>query len=257
MLENRKPYEFPTEPMVQEYDKYTDEDHEVWSILYGWQMESLKKYATKEFFTGLDLCGFKSNKIPKIASVNKNLEKATGWQVYIVPGLIGDKEFFELLANKYFPVTTWIRKKHELEYLEEPDMFHDVFGHVPLLSIQSFVDFMQGMSEIALKHIDNPEAIELLSRLYWFTVEFGLIRENGKYRIYGAGIMSSRGESEYSVNDENVPRHDFDVRHIMRTPYYRHDLQKEYFVIDSYKQLFDSIPEVEQILEEELGLVNQ
>jgi len=255
MLENRKPYEFPTEPMLQDYDKYTATDHKVWEILYEKQIDALQKVATSDFFTGLKLCGFESNKIPHVETVNTNLINATGWQVFVVPGLIADKPFFELLANKYFPVTTWIRKMEELEYLEEPDMFHDVFAHVPLLSIQPFVDFLQGLSQIALKHIENPEAIELLSRLYWFTVEFGLIKENNELRIYGAGILSSIGESQFSVYDKEVPRYPFDVRHIMRTPYYKHDFQKQYFVIDSYEQLFSSVMQIENILEEELQLV--
>jgi phenylalanine-4-hydroxylase len=255
MLQNRKPYDFPTEPMFQDYDKYTETDHKVWEILYNKQMDSLGSIATADFYKGLKLCGFESNRIPVIDEVNKNLEKATGWQVYIVPGLIADKPFFEFLANRHFPVTTWIRKMEELEYLEEPDMFHDVFAHVPLLSIQPFVDFIQGLSKIALKHIDNPDAVELMSRLYWFTVEFGLIREEGNLKIYGAGILSSIGESQYSVFDEKVPRYPYDVRHIMRTPYYKHDFQKQYFVIDSYEQLFNSVKDIEQILEEELQTV--
>ena len=135
--------------------------------------------------------------------------------------VIADKPFFQYLANKRFPVTTWIRKKEELEYREEPDMFHDVCAHVPLLSIQSFVDFVQGIAQIALKHIENPEAIELISRLYWFTVEFGLINEDGHLRIYGAGILSSIGESDFSVHDKDVPRYPYDVRKIFQTPFYK------------------------------------
>ena len=252
MLENKKPYDFPTNKLVQEYDKYTDEDHEVWGILYAQQMKELKEDATKDFFEGLKLCGFKSDKIPHIKTVNENLKKATGWRTYIVPGLIADKPFFEYLANRRFPVTTWIRKKEELEYLEEPDMFHDVFAHVPLLSIQSFVDFVQGLATIALKHIDNPAAVELISRIYWFTVEFGLIREDGHIKIYGAGILSSIGESDFSVHNKDVPRYPYDVRKIMQTPYYKHDFQKQYFVIDSYEQLFHSLDEIERVLEEEI-----
>jgi len=254
MLENKKPYDFPTNKLVQEYDKYTSDDHEVWNILFSQQMQELKQNATEDFFKGLELCGFKSDKIPHIATVNENLEKATGWRTYIVPGLIADKPFFQYLANKRFPVTTWIRKKEELEYLEEPDMFHDVFAHVPLLSIQSFVDFVQGLAKIALKHIDNPEAIELISRLYWFTVEFGLINEDGNLKIYGAGILSSIGESDYSVHDKNVPRYPYDVRKIFQTPYYKHDFQKQYFVIDNYEQLYESLNHVEEILIEELNV---
>ncbi len=254
MLENKKPYDFPTNKLVQEYDKYTSEDHEVWNILFSQQMKELKENATKDFFKGLELCGFQNDKIPHIASVNENLKNATGWRTYIVPGLIADKPFFQYLANKRFPVTTWIRKKEELEYLEEPDMFHDVFAHVPLLSIQSFVDFVQGIAKIALKHIENPEAVELISRLYWFTVEFGLINEDGHLKIYGAGILSSIGESDYSVHDKEVPRYSYDVRKIFQTPFYKHDFQKQYFVIDSYEQLFESLNHVEEILMEELNV---
>jgi phenylalanine-4-hydroxylase len=252
MLENKQPYDFPTNKLVQEYDKYTDEDHEVWGILYAQQMQELKEDATKDFFEGLKLCGFESDKIPLIKTVNENLDKSTGWRTYIVPGLIADKPFFQYLANKRFPVTTWIRKKEELEYLEEPDMFHDIFAHVPLLSIQSFVDFVQGLAKIALKHIDNPDAVEFIGRIYWFTVEFGLILEEGQIKIYGAGILSSSGESDYAVHDKAVPRLAYNVRTIMLTPYYKHDFQKQYFVIDSYEQLSLSLKEIEQVLEEEI-----
>lgn len=253
MLENRKPYDFPEGELKQEYDNYTSADHEVWEILFTQQMKALQGIATKDFFEGLKLCGFESHLIPHIESVNENLKKATGWEVYIVPGLIADKPFFEFLANKKFPVTTWIRKKEELEYLEEPDMFHDVFAHVPLLSIKSFVDFVQGLAKIALKHIDDANAVELLSRLYWFTVEFGLIQEDEHLCIYGAGILSSIGESDFSVHNKEVPRHRYDVRHIMQTPYYKHDFQKQYFVIDSYEHLFHSLEDIEGILENELN----
>lgn len=253
MLENRKPYDFPTEPMEQAYDQYTAEDFEVWKILYDRQMEVLPGRASEAYFAGLDICGFSPDEIPHVETVNEHLRSETGWSMFIVPGLIADKPFFEFLANKQFPVTTWLRKKEELEYLEEPDMFHDVFGHVPLLSKQDFVDFIQSLAEVALRHIDDPDAIELMSRLYWFTVEFGLIREHGDLRIYGAGIMSSSGESVYSVEDESVPRHDFDVRHIFRTPYYKHDFQKQYFVIDGYEQLYRCTDDIEPILKEELA----
>ena len=252
MLENKKPYDLPANKLIQEYDKYSADDHEVWKTLYSRQMVELKENATKDFFKGLKLCGFESNKIPQIKTVNQNLIAATGWRTYVVPGLIADKPFFQYLANRRFPVTTWIRKKNELEYLEEPDMFHDVFAHVPLLSIQSFVDFVQGLAKIALKHIENPHAVEMISRLYWFTVEFGLIKEEGQIKIYGAGILSSIGESDFAVQDKDVPRHPYDVRHIVQTPFYKHDFQKQYFVIDSYDQLYESLAQIENIINEEL-----
>ncbi|MCV9387994.1 phenylalanine 4-monooxygenase [Reichenbachiella ulvae] len=250
MLENRTPYEFPTEAMRQEYDSYTEEHFEVWRLLYEKQMDVLKNRASEAYFEGLKVCGFTANKIPVLDHVNENLMAATGWQLYVVPGLIADKPFFEFLHNKHFPVTTWLRKLEQLEYLEEPDMFHDVFGHVPLLSNPHFSEFMKGLAAISLKHINNPDAIELMSRLYWFTVEFGLIKENNQIKIYGAGIASSPGESVYSIEDPNVPRIPYDVKTILQTPFYKHDFQKQYFVIDSYEQLFDSLDELDRCIEE-------
>lgn len=140
----------------------------------------------------------------------------------------------------------------QLDYLEEPDMFHDAFAHMPMLTNQHYVDFLEDLSGIALKHIDNKWAIELLSRIYWFTIEFGLIRESGELRIYGAGILSSAGETKFCLSDE--PKHiDYDVRRIMQTPYWKDKFQDKYFVIESYEQLYNSIPEIERVLEEELA----
>lgn len=254
MLENKPAYEFPTEEMFQNYEKYTEKDQKIWHILFEKQQLVLEDKASKSFLEGIDICGFKSNEIPKVEEINANLKKATGWEMYVVPGLIADKPFFEFLSNKKFPVSTWIRSVKELEYLEEPDMFHDFYGHVPLLSKKAFVDFIEGLANLALKYIENPYAIELLSRLYWFTIEFGLIKEDGRLKIYGAGILSSPSESFYSVNNKQVPRYRFDIRHILKTPYYKHDFQKQYFVINSYEQLYNSLERIEPILKEELEL---
>ena len=254
MLQNRAAYDFPTEEMTQEYQKYTEKDQKIWHILFEKQQLVLEDKASKDFLSGIDLCGFKSDLIPKVKEINKNLVKTTGWKMYVVPGLVADKPFFEFLANKKFPVSTWIRSVKELEYLEEPDMFHDFYGHVPLLSNQDFVDYIETLAKLALKYIDNTYAIELISRLYWFTVEFGLIKENDKLRIYGAGILSSPGESFFSVNNKSVPRYRFDLQHILKTPYYKHDFQKQYFVINSYEQLYKSLKFLEPILLDELKL---
>ena len=254
MLKNRDAYDFPAEEMNQNYEKYTEKDQKIWHILFEKQQLVLEDKASKFFLKGIDVCGFKTDAIPKVEEMNKNLLEATGWQMYVVPGLIADKPFFEFLSNKMFPVSTWIRSVRELEYLEEPDMFHDFYGHVPLLSNQHFVDYIQGLANLALKHIENPYAIELISRLYWFTIEFGLIKEDEKLTIYGAGILSSPSESFFSVLDQNVPRFRFDVRHILKTPYYKHDFQRQYFVINSYEQLYKSLESVEEILLEELKL---
>jgi len=254
MLQNKEAYKIPEEEMKQNYNKYSEIDQKIWHVLFEKQQLVLADKASKDFLDGIDICGFSSNEIPKVTEINRNLVKTTGWEMYLVPGLVADKPFFEFLASKKFPVTTWIRSVKELEYLEEPDMFHDFYGHVPLLSKQAFVDFIEELAKIALKYIDNPYAVELISRLYWFTVEFGLIKENDQLKIYGAGILSSPSESFFSVNNKEVPRYRFDLRHILKTPYYKHDFQKQYFVIKSYEQLYKSLKYLEPILLEELKL---
>ncbi len=231
------------EPMVQEYDKYTDEDHQVWSLLYAEQMQHLPAVATAAYLHGIETVQFVPNKVPKFSVINEELAKTTGWEVYIVPGLIDNKPFFEHLARREFPATTWLRKMSQLQYIEEPDMFHDIFGHVPLLSEQFFCNYLQGLSDIALEYIENPTAVELIARMYWFTVEFGLIKEADTIKIYGAGILSSPGETLYCVSPDAVHT-PFCIQTILDTPYIKDKFQAKYFVVESYKQLFDSLPEI-------------
>ncbi len=227
--------------MIQEYDKYTAEDQQVWSLLYAEQMENLPKLAAKAYLHGIDTVQFKPYEIPRFDVVNQALGNLTGWSVYAVPGLIDNKPFFEHLFRREFPAATWLRKMEQLKYIQEPDMFHDVFGHVPLLSEPFFCEYLNGLSAIALDYIENETAIELMARIYWYTVEFGLIKEDNAIKIYGAGILSSPGESLYCVSPQatHVP---FDVDVIFATPYIKDKYQAQYFVIDSYKQLFDSLP---------------
>ncbi|QDH79719.1 phenylalanine 4-monooxygenase [Echinicola soli] len=237
--------------MHQDYDAYTEEDFAVWKTLYERQIVNLPKAASQAYLDGIKEINFSADRIANFAEVNRVLSKSTGWGVQVVPGLIDDDLFFGLLKNKRFPSSTWLRKMEQLDYLEEPDMFHDAFAHMPLLTNQPYVDFLQDLSGIALKYIDDKWAIHLLSRIYWFTIEFGLIRENGELRIYGAGILSSAGETKFSLSDD--PDHiDYDVRRIMQTPYWKDKFQDKYFVIDSYEQLYNSIPEIEKVLGEEL-----
>ena len=225
--------------MKQQYELYTAENHEVWSILFGRQMENLKGRANAAYLEGIELAGFEPERIPKFSEVNERLARLTGWSIYEVPGIVADDHFFELLAEKKFPATTWIRKMSELEYLEEPDMFHDVFGHVPLLVNQPYVDFLQGISRIALKHIKNPWAVELMSRLYWFTIEFGLLNTPDGLRIYGGGILSSPGETRYALESDVPERKVFDAVDVLRTPYRIDIMQPIYFMIERIDQLFD------------------
>jgi phenylalanine-4-hydroxylase len=236
--------------MRQDYEKYTDEDFQVWKLLYERQMPQLPGSAIQEFIDGIRRVKFVADRIPKFDEVNDALSHYTGWELVVVPGLIPDKDFFELLSNKKFPASTWLRKLSELDYLEEPDMFHDVFGHVPLLTNRDVVSYLQELSKIALEYIDDPWAIELMSRIYWFTVEFGLIRERGLLRIYGAGILSSKGETVYSLHDAKPERHAFDVATILNTPYRKDVFQKEYFVLDSFAQLSGCVGELSRLMKE-------
>ncbi|NJO01771.1 MAG: phenylalanine 4-monooxygenase [Bacteroidia bacterium] len=236
--------------MDQEYDQYTEEDHQVWKILYDRQIERLPGKATEEYLEGIKIVNFQSSHIPKFAEVNKILQPRTGWRVHVVPGLIPNKEFFELMRDRNFCATTWLRTMDQLDYLEEPDMFHDVFGHVPLLTNQPLCDFLSDLSRIALKHLGEENAIEAVARLYWYTVEFGLIHEAAGLRIYGAGILSSSGETEYSLYSDQPQRVPYDVAHIINTPYIKDRYQETYFVIDSFEQLYLSIGEIEKRIDE-------
>jgi phenylalanine-4-hydroxylase len=237
----------------QQYENYTEEDFAVWKILYERQIENLPSRATREFLAGLKRIDFTPNKIPNFEETNPLLKQQTGWTLTEVPGIVDDELFFTWMANCKFPATTWLRKMKELDYLEEPDMFHDVFGHVPLLTNQAFVDFLQELSKIGLDHVGDAWAIELLSRIYWFTVEFGLISEQEELRIYGAGILSSAGETLYSLSSK--PKQlAYDVETILDTPYRKDVFQTTYFVIESYEQLYQSLPQIKELLTNKIGV---
>lgn len=237
--------------MTQDYEAYTEEDFKVWRLLYEHQFANLPRAASRAYLEGLKRIHFRSDKIPDFHETNIFLTELTGWQIHVVPGLIPDDAFFRLMANRHFPASTWLRALSKIDYLEEPDMFHDVFGHVPLLTNQPFVDYLQELSKIALRYIDNAGAIQLISRIYWFTVEFGLIREDGQLRIYGAGILSSAGETTFSLSDQ-ATHVDYDVDTILQTPYRKDVFQERYFVIDSYEQLYHSTDRIERFLEKEV-----
>ena len=235
--------------MTQDYHNYTSTDHKVWETLYNRQITAVLKYAYAHFPNALKELEFSPTHIPDFNVVNKNLKELTGWEVFAVPGLMENDFFFTQLYQKRFGATVWIRKPEQIDYLEEPDLFHDVFGHVPLLSDASIGEYLSGLASIAVKNISNADVIEAIARLYWYTVEFGLIREKGRLKIYGAGILSSIAETEYSLGDK--PGHlAYDVKKIIDTPYLKDDFQKQYFVIESLKQLPESLPVLERYLEE-------
>ena len=221
----------------QNYASYTAADHHTYSRLYQRQSALLPGLACDEFIAALPLLGV-SARIPHLEDINTKLFKATGWEVVAVPGLIPEVPFFTLLANRQFPVTDWIRKPEEFDYIVEPDIFHDLFGHVPLLFDPVFADHMQAYGAGGLK-AQALGACEQLSRLYWYTIEFGLMRQRGQLRAYGAGILSSSGELAYAIQSEQPQRIALDLLRAMRTRYKIDSYQQTYFVIDSFRQLFD------------------
>jgi phenylalanine-4-hydroxylase len=227
----------PDYTCAQDYAAYTAQDHDTYRRLYERQAALLEGRACDEFIAALPALGA-SERIPHFDEINERLRPATGWQVVGVPGLIPEVPFFTLLANRRFPVTDWIRPPAEFDYIVEPDVFHDLFGHVPLLFDPVFADHLQAYGQGGLK-AHRLGACEQLSRLYWYTIEFGLIRQGGGLRAYGAGILSSPGELPYSVASDAPVRLAFDVERVMRTRYRIDSFQQTYFVIDSFRQLFE------------------
>jgi phenylalanine-4-hydroxylase len=220
----------------QNFEAYTAEDHDVWNTLWARQTALLPGRATPAFLAGLDILRLDQPGIPDFDRLNEQLYAATGWQVVAVPGLVPDACFFEHLANRRFPAGRFIRRRDQLDYLQEPDVFHDVFGHVPMLAHPVFADYMQAYGQGGLRSLAF-DSLDHLARLYWYTVEFGLIRTDEGPRIYGAGIISSHSESIFALDDA-APHHiSFDLLRVMRTNYRIDDFQQCYFVIDSFEDL--------------------
>ena len=220
----------------QDWAAYTEVEHQTWDTLYARQMKILPGCAADVFFKGLDALDLNTGGIPDFAVMNPKLQALTGWTVVCVPGLVPDEVFFDHLANRRFPSGQFIRKPDQLDYLQEPDIFHDVFGHVPMLTDPDFAAYMEaygkgGQRAAGLGMLPN------LARLYWYTVEFGLMNSPEGLRIYGAGIVSSATESVFSLEDPSPNRLGFDLERVMKTLYRIDDFQQVYFVIDSIEQL--------------------
>lgn len=228
----------------QDWAAYTSDQHAMWDRLFARQTAMLPGRAAPEFLAGLDMLRMSRPGIPDFAELSERLTAATGWQVVAVPGLVPDDVFFDHLANRRFVAGRFIRTPDQLDYLEEPDIFHDVFGHVPLLADPVFADFMQAYGEGGRRAL-GLGGLQRLARLYWYTVEFGLIRTADGLRIYGAGIVSSYGESRFALDDPSPNRLGYDLRRLMRTPYRIDDYQQSYFVIDSFEQLLRSAIETD------------
>ena len=222
---------------AQDFARYTSADHDTYRRLYERQSALLPGLASDAFIAALPSLGAQ-DRIPRFEEINERLYRATRWEIVAVPGLIPEVPFFTLLANRKFPVTDWIRTPEEFDYIVEPDIFHDLFGHVPLLFNPVFADYVQRYGQGGLK-AQGLGACELLSRLYWYTIEFGLIRQSDGLRAYGAGILSSAGELAYSVQSPVPQRLPLQLERTMRTRYKIDTYQQTYFVIDSFEELFD------------------
>ena len=226
----------------QHWDELTAEDHWVWDTLFARQQTLLHDRAVKEFEESLEVLHLSRPGIPNFAELNEKLNARTGWTVVAVPGLVPDDVFFEHLRNRRFPAGNFIRRKNQLDYLEEPDVFHDVFGHVPLLAQPAVADFMQELGFLGEQAMEIDQ-LHRVARLYWYTVEFGLARERNRSKIYGAGILSSFGESHYSLESAKPHRLAFDLKRVLRTRYRTDAFQQSYFVIDRFEDALKLVRE--------------
>jgi phenylalanine-4-hydroxylase len=238
----------PYRAFEQDYSKYTTQDQQVWATLYERQIRYLHNHASTSYLNALEHVGFSPHAIPNIPQLSSKLNQATGFQLTVVPEIQPNEIFMGYLSNKTFTTTAWLRSIDSLDYLSEPDMFHDVFGHTPLLSDKSFAHFFHEFGLLGKKYLEHPKAIELLGRVYWFTIEFGLIQEAGQTKIYGAGLISSHGESKHCLS-ASVVQQPFDIAAIMARDYNNTVMQNHYFVLPSFDKLLDSLTDIEKIVQ--------
>ncbi len=235
------------QPVVQDWSNYTADDHEVWQILYAKRMQQLESTASGVFLRGAELIGLSPTQIPDLDDVNRRLNARTGWNAVPVGGFLPATEFFASLATRRFPTTVTIRPKEGIDYVPEPDIFHDVFGHVPLHSDPAFADFLQRFGKAATL-ASTDEEVEMMARLFWFTVEFGLIQEDGGPKIYGSGLISSSGDAANALGP-SCDRRRFSVDAVISQPFQIDHLQDILFVADSFDQLFEAVDSVATIME--------
>ncbi|MBU3079176.1 phenylalanine 4-monooxygenase [Sphingomonas quercus] len=234
----------PDWTIAQDWSAYSQDDHATWDLLFARQSRQLVGRASAAYLRGLDVLRLSRPGIPDFDELSERLHALTGWQVVAVPGLVPDEVFFDHLANRRFVAGNFIRRRDQLDYLQEPDVFHDVFGHVPMLADPVFADYMQAYGLGGQRSLGFG-ALHKLARLYWYTVEFGLVREEGGLRIYGSGIVSSHGESVFALDDPSPNRLAFDLARVMRTNYRIDDYQQVYFVIDSFDDLLRQTQETD------------
>lgn len=230
--------------ITQDHASYSAEDHAVWGILYGRRMETLRDTGSRVFLDGIDRIGLSADRVPDLADVNERLGQRTGWAAVPVGGFIPAAEFFRCLSRRRFPTTIIVRPRAQLDYLPEPDIFHDVFGHVPLHSDPVFADFLRRFGALATAS-DSDAEVTAMARLFWFTVEFGLIQERGATRIYGSGLISSHGDAANALGDR-CRRLPFDLDAVLAQPFEIDHFQDILFVIDSFDQLFEAVEVIDK-----------
>ena len=237
----------PLAMLQQNYQHYSAQDHLVWKVLFDRQTALLHKRACAAFWQGLAAAGLHRNALPDFAQISQRLQKATGWELEPVAGMLNDVDFYGLLARRRFPATVWIRNMAQFDFIEEPDLFHGVFGHVPLLMDPAFADFLQFLGRVATRHLPDAAALTRLERLYGFAVQFGLVREQGETRLFGAGLLSSSGEIHHYLAD-TAPRQPFELAAVLNTPYSEAHLQEHYFELSSWDQLTESVADLAAVL---------
>jgi phenylalanine-4-hydroxylase len=224
----------------QRWEHFSAEEHRVWDMLFARQQARLKGGAVRDFEEGLNILRLAHPGIPNFDELNARLFPRTGWTVVAVPGLVPDEIFFRHLSKRQFPAGNFIRTAQQLDYLEEPDVFHDVFGHVPMLAQPRVADVLEALGHQGLAALASGN-LHRLSRLYWYTIEFGLAREDGALKLYGAGLASSFGEAGFALSDPSPARHPFDLARVLRTTYRSDAFQRGYFVIDSFDALLRTL----------------
>jgi len=222
--------------IAQHWERYTEENHQVWGTIFRKRMEQLVNDGSQVFLRGAEAIKLNEHQVPRLVEINARLQASTGWQSFGVPGYLPPKCFFAWLAQRQFPTTITVRPADQMDYLPEPDIIHDVFGHVPLHTDPEFADFLQVYGQAAL-HTDDPVHTERLARLFWFTVEFGLIHEGGRLKLYGSGLISSEGEGHHALYSDAVERRPFDLERVCSTPFEIHHYQPILYVLDSFEQL--------------------
>jgi phenylalanine-4-hydroxylase len=231
----------------QDYAAYTHEQHAVWAELVGRVLPNVEKHAAREYLEGFQVIGLQPDRLPNLAEISKRLGPRTGWSSTPVSGFLPAPAFFEMLANRLFPTTTWLRSRESLEYTPEPDIFHDVFGHVPMHAHKVFGDFLEHYGRVCAG-IGDQMILEKLGRLFWYTVEFGLIRQNGEIKVYGSGLISSHGECR-NVIQGGCEVHDFSLDEVLNTKVKVDEFQKVLFAIHSFDQMYEAMHEAEQRVE--------